>query len=76
MKKVIFTALFAIATFSGIASYQLFENRESVNALSLANIEALSELENGYKYVYYVDYGDHIGCNCWGLGYEHCCGTI
>lgn len=74
MKKVIFTTIFAIATFSGITSYQLFENRESVNALSLANIEALSEPENGYKYVYYVDYGDHTGCNCWGAGYEHCCG--
>lgn len=69
-KKMIFAAIAAIATMSGIVGFNLQKQESSINALTLANIEALSEdeSEDGWTEIHeswsedrnYADYTRHF----------------
>lgn len=63
-KKMIFAAIVAVATVSGIAGFSLQKQESNLNALTLANVEALSRWEfpstwNDMWYVTYFDGGHH-----------------
>ena len=46
-RKMIFAAIAAIATVSGIAGFNIQNQESKLNALTLANVEALSNDESG-----------------------------
>ncbi|WP_300502301.1 hypothetical protein [uncultured Duncaniella sp.] len=72
MKKTIFSVLIAVGAVMGINCAN-FQDSVTDNSLMLANIEALSTTEDGYKHVVEIDYDWGPGCNCWGVGYLYCC---
>ena len=75
MKKIVFHLVFvAITTVSGVYFDQSEDSRRLLSATTLANIEALSRTESGYKYVTPIQYSWGWGCNCAGNGSEECCG--
>ena len=53
-KKMIFAAIVAVATVSGIVGFNLQKQASTLNALALANIEALSkdESEEGWTEIH------------------------
>lgn len=75
MKKIIFSlAIVATAGLSIMCLYKTEYGRQSLDSVSLANIEALSHTEDsGYMYVTPVEYPWGWGCNCAGKGSEKCC---
>lgn len=64
-RKMIFAAIAAVATVSGIAGFNLQKQESKLNALTLANVEALSrwEFPSTWDGMWYVTrYGVNIHC--------------
>lgn len=80
MKKNFVKVAF-VAAFAAIAGYGVYTNQKAdvMSDLTLANVEALANVENdgGYKYVYYPEPGDpnygYTQCVCSGSGELSCC---
>ena len=69
-RKMIFAAIAVIATVSGIAGFNIHNQESKLNALTLANVEALSNDESGEGWTetheswsddrHYADYTRHF----------------
>lgn len=75
MKKLSLLSIAITAILSVCIGYIFNQKNLTMDSIELKNIEALTNDESaiGYESVYYVNYGDHWGCNCYGTGNKYCC---